>query len=164
MKPSSFDSLTTFEFTDDIKIPLPELGQPFSSPPKSSQRLIPPTTYQFQRDGWGDNARIWALYPSSSFGDPQRKSSSLITDASPTFNPIVAMMRSPSLSSKDPLGGGGFHEFHVIDPAVTPPTHCVRKVTGRTYALYEGPGDPDEYSHSRKIMDLQTECERTVST
>ncbi|KIO26579.1 hypothetical protein M407DRAFT_243681 [Tulasnella calospora MUT 4182] len=165
MKPPSFDSPTAFEFADDIKIPLTELDQPFTSPAKFSKPFIPPATYQLQRDGWGSNARIWALSPSSSLNYSQRTSSSLITDDSPTFNPIAAMFRRSASDSKDALGGGEFPGFHVIDPVVTPPTHCIRKVTGRTYALYEGPGDHDEYSHARKVMDFQTEaCFGTTST
>ncbi|KAG8910306.1 hypothetical protein FRC00_008445 [Tulasnella sp. 408] len=162
MEPLSFDLSPAFEYVDDIKLPLTELGPSFSSAPKFSQRIIPPTTYQLQHDGCSNNARVWALPPSVSVKDPQRKSSSLITDASPTFNPIAAMLRSSGSGSKDELGGG---KFHVIDPVETPPTHCIRKVTGRTYALFEGPGDHDEHPNARKIMDFQTESRsKSVST
>ncbi|KIO26582.1 hypothetical protein M407DRAFT_243682 [Tulasnella calospora MUT 4182] len=165
MEPPSFDSSTAFEYVDDIKIPLTELGQSLFSAPKFSKPLIPPTTYQLQHEGCNNNARVWALPSSSSFRNSQKKSSSLITDASPTFNPIATMFRRSAPDSKDVLGGGEFPGFNVIDPVETPPTHCIRKVTGRTYALFEGPGDQGEYSHARKIMDFQTEtCKTSVST
>lgn len=163
MEPPSFDLSPAFEYVDDIKLPLTELGPSFSSAPKFSQRIVPPTTYQLQHDGCGNNARVWALPPSASFRNPQKKSSSLITDASPTFNPVAAMFRSSGSRSKDVLGDGESSKFHVIDPVETPPTHCIRKITGRTYALFEGPGDHDEHSNARKIMDFQTECEDAMS-
>lgn len=162
MESPSFDSSTAFEFTDDVKLPLVELGQPFAPASKSLSRLVPPTTYQLQRDGWRKNARVWALSPSSSSNYP-RKSSSLIVDASPTFNPITAVVRGSTLDSKNGSSSGEFAGFHVIDPAVIPPTHCIRKVTGKTYALFEGPGDDDEYSHARKVMDIQTESKGVSS-
>lgn len=163
MEPPSFDLSPAFEYVDDIKLPLTELGPSFSSAPKFSQRIIPPTTYQLQHDGCSNNARVWALPPSASFKNPQRKSSSLITDASPTFNPITAMFRNSGSSSKDVSGDEDFPKFHVIDPVETPPTHRIRKVTGRTYALFEGPGNHDQHSNARKIMDFQTECEEAMS-
>lgn len=151
MESPSFDSSTAFELTNDVKLPLTDLGAP-----KSLKRLIPPTTYQLQHDDWS-NAQIWALSSSSSSVNHLRKSSSLIIDASPTFNPIAAVNRSSNSDLNNGSTSGEHFGFHIIDPVVIPPTHCIKKVTGRTFALFEGLGDHEEYSHARKVMDFQTE-------
>ncbi|KAG9019135.1 hypothetical protein FRB90_006203 [Tulasnella sp. 427] len=159
-----FDASGPLELTDFAKLHLPEFDPLVSTTSKSSKCLIPPKTYQVQRDGWSRSARIWAL---SSPCPPRslEKSASLITDGSPTFNPLAAVIRRSTSTLKEEASNDEFFGFRVIDPLVNLPTHYIKHISGKVYALFEGPGGDDEYSHSKKVMDFQAEsCFGATST